>query len=572
MGYFDDASLVMIPSGYKDGKLYNVKPSDGAGDFTFTRGSNLAATRVNEDGLIEKGRENLLLQSNSFDTTWTNSNTTETSGQSGYDGSTDAWKIDKSVASGYITQSISQNSVQTFSVYAKAGTLDWVRLVAVAGTDQDQYFDLSTGTLGATGTNIDAVIDSAGGGWYRCSIALSQSVTSVRIYPADDDNDVSGATGNIYIQDAQLEVGLVATDYIETGATTAQAGILEDMPRLDYSGGALCPSLLLEPQRTNFIEHSEYFDDWSSLYGGTGFAAVLTANDAISPEGVQNAYKIVFNAGSGTTSADSSQLSKAVTFPNNTDGTSSIYLKGESGGEQIVFRGVADGTYTLLTLTTEWQRFNTTENSGTTSDAITFGIRQNVSGLGVINSSATIYAYGAQIEEASYPTSYIPTYGTSVTRGEDDCRKTGISSLIGQTEGTMFCEFDIPSNTEDGDIIAVNNGFSSDGFFVSYRGSNVVQLIVRTSSSNALIFQRTGVYPIGKNKIAVAYKNGDFAISLNGTATQVNTSTITMPSSISDLRLFGGQLYVQTLPIQYAQAALFKTRLSNAELATLTTL
>jgi hypothetical protein len=61
MSLFDDASLVMIPSAYKDGKLYSIKPTDGSGDFTFSRGSNLAATRVNSSGLIEKGRENLSL-------------------------------------------------------------------------------------------------------------------------------------------------------------------------------------------------------------------------------------------------------------------------------------------------------------------------------------------------------------------------------------------------------------------------------------------------------------------------------------------------------------------------------
>ena len=69
MSYFDDASLVMIPSGYKDQKVYSVKPIDGSGDLTFSRASN--ATRVNSSGLVEKVRTNLLLQSNSFDTTWT---------------------------------------------------------------------------------------------------------------------------------------------------------------------------------------------------------------------------------------------------------------------------------------------------------------------------------------------------------------------------------------------------------------------------------------------------------------------------------------------------------------------
>ena len=88
MSLYKDASLVMIPSAYKDGKLYSIRPTDGSGDFTFSRGSNLAATRVDVNGLIEKGRENLLLQSNQFDTTWDKCIISITSGQVGYDGST----------------------------------------------------------------------------------------------------------------------------------------------------------------------------------------------------------------------------------------------------------------------------------------------------------------------------------------------------------------------------------------------------------------------------------------------------------------------------------------------------
>jgi hypothetical protein len=66
--FFSQASLAYIASGGagKDGKAYSIKPTDGTGDFTFSRGSNLAATRVGPTGLIEKGRENLFLQSNTF--------------------------------------------------------------------------------------------------------------------------------------------------------------------------------------------------------------------------------------------------------------------------------------------------------------------------------------------------------------------------------------------------------------------------------------------------------------------------------------------------------------------------
>ena len=63
--FFSNASLAYIASAGagKDGKTYSIKPTDGSGDFTFSRGSNLAATRVGPTGLIEKGRENLLTYS-----------------------------------------------------------------------------------------------------------------------------------------------------------------------------------------------------------------------------------------------------------------------------------------------------------------------------------------------------------------------------------------------------------------------------------------------------------------------------------------------------------------------------
>ena len=71
------------------------------------------------------------------------------------------------------------------------------------------------------------------------------------------------------MQDAQFEIGLAATDVISTGATTGKAGLLEDEPRFDYSGGATCPSLLLEPSQDSVVAQSEYFGDVSVKTSGT---------------------------------------------------------------------------------------------------------------------------------------------------------------------------------------------------------------------------------------------------------------------------------------------------------------
>ena len=90
---YDKASLVLIPSGTKTSKVYSQVPTNGDGDFTFSRST--AATRVNASGNIEKETQNLLSASNDFDnnTYWSFTNVSVVSGQAGYDGTNDAFKI-----------------------------------------------------------------------------------------------------------------------------------------------------------------------------------------------------------------------------------------------------------------------------------------------------------------------------------------------------------------------------------------------------------------------------------------------------------------------------------------------
>ncbi len=288
---YDKASLVMIPTAQKEGKVYSAKPTDGSGDFTFSRGAD-TATRVNEQGYIEKERGNLLLQSNTFsDAPWARNNTSVTSGQSGYDGSLDAWKLQSSGGINRVVQLISNNDIYTFSVYAKSGTTDWMRInILQSGGNANNYYDIANGLKGASPSSpiIDDKIESVGNGWYRISIVSDGSITQIRIQTAvSDGNETSVSGDNIYIQDAQLEKGLVATNYIETTTVPVYSGILDNTPRLDYSNGATCPSLLLEPQRTNLITNSNYFEEW---YVDSNVS--YSVNNAISPEGLINATKV----------------------------------------------------------------------------------------------------------------------------------------------------------------------------------------------------------------------------------------------------------------------------------------
>jgi len=190
-----------------------------------------------------------------------------------------------------------QSGVQTFSAYVKKGTLNWVRIRVNATTTAQAYFDLENGVAGSTESGlIKKEIESIGSGWYRCSITFNSTSSVARIYPATGDNNTTQSSGNILIQDAQLEQGLVATDVITTTTSSVTVGITDDLPRVDYSGGG-CPSLLLEPSRNNLVTQSEYFDAWANKIDVTldfGYPA---------PDGTNSAYKVI-NTGAQAHIAD----------------------------------------------------------------------------------------------------------------------------------------------------------------------------------------------------------------------------------------------------------------------------
>ena len=544
--FYDLASLVMIPSGKKAGKVYSQKPLSTDGQLDFTRAST--ATRIGSDGLIEKTRTNLLLQSNSFDTTWVNTNTTETGGQSGYDGLSNAWELTATAtSSAYIRQIISFSNLKTLSVYAKAGASSHLLMLTEGGGNT--WFDLVNGII-ETDAAVLSNMKSIGNGWYRCSVTWDSSITGVRLYVCDANGTSSVANGgNIYIQNAQLEQGLVATSYIPTTTAAVSVGSVDNMPRLNYTPGSAtsCPSLLLEPQRTNLYPQSEYSGAWLK----TNFTT--TDNYAISPEGVQNAFRAVSTNTEGL-------LYISSTGTTGQDNTLSVYAKSNTATSQK-FRFFANGNTTTssdFTATNEWQRFDFTHNCTN----VTAGIK------GASSELSDILFYGFQQEAGSYATSYIPTFGATVTRVADASSKTGISSLIGQTEGTLFIDFDhrFMNPYPNEYIIDIEGGTNKLFIRKESGGSNLTsRLIVSGSNVWTISINVTE----GNAKIALAYKSGENAVYYNGT--QVNTSSATF--SGSSFGQFHFSLSGGSLPeLKAKKTIIFKTRLSNTQLAELTSI
>ena len=554
------ASLILKPEGYSEGTLESLKPIDRSGDFTFTRGSNLSATRINSAGLIEKGRENLLLQSNQFDTTWLTANTSLTGGQSGYDGSSDAWLLDivSGTNSQRIEQSISQSGVQTYSVYVKKGTLNWVRIRVNATVTAQSYFDLENGVVGTIQAGlISRSIESVGNGWFRCSIVFNSTSSLVRIYPANDDGSVTQSSGSIYIQDAQLEAGMVATNHIETGALTVKAGILENTPRLDYSGGATEPSLLLEPQRTNQCSQSEYIgsSDWAG--SGNTRDIIVTQTSEINPEGAAICWKIQ------GTSTDN-QLANNSSTTSGTTITNSIYVKRVSGTGNVILRDVNNSqTSFSLSVADGWKRIDATG----TATSVTARFYLNL-----VDYTDEILVWGAQQEEGSYPTSYIPTYGSSETRSAEENTTANISSVIGQQEGTFFLDFEY-TGFELGEAynwIALESENGNERVMI-YKNANSTDLLVYLSANSSMVFVK-GIAAIAANtryKIAFRYNTGNQAIYLNGIQKHTSTHSYTRGSDLSRLRFNESD---NPASCRVHQCIVFESGLTDSKLATLTTL
>ena len=434
---YDQASIVLFPSGYKDNLLYSHKPTDGSGDFSYTRGTD-TGTVIGEDGYIKKERVNLLTQSNTFSSSdWSNERLVSPiqTGFTGYDGSSDAWKLIPTTDNNThrISQLDSQTGVKTFSVYLKQAGYSKVRILAFQGNNNIWEFDLDAGvTIGNPSYAIEYKATNVGNDWWRLQLTTQEAHTAYYVFVLDDLGNTTFAgdgVKGILIQDVQLEQGLVATDYIETTTAPVYAGITDNIPRLDYSTGTAC--LLLEPQRTNYIASSEYISNWQLIGSVTA-----TANYGISPEGVKNSTRLVFT---GT----SQEARKAATSV--TGCVASIYVKGTSG-ETIKFGST--GSEELFTLNGSWQRIDKYNSSSPTNITI-----NTYSGA----TAREIEVWGAQVEQGSYPTSYIPTYSSSQTRAADLASHTG--TILSDDDFTLFIHTKAPAVTSGSDKFFVGVGY-----------------------------------------------------------------------------------------------------------------
>lgn len=319
-------------------------------------------------------------------------------------------------------------------------------------------------------------------------------------------------------------------DRASEGTRVRKDGLIEevanDVPRL-YWYNSNCPSLLLEPQRTNYATNNTSMDTYSNSVFGNNPNPTQTADYTIAPDGTLTATRLQ----TSKTGTNYSLISFPTTSDDGSGGgyyTASVYVKSNTGSSQsIAFYG-ANSAPNTRTATTEWSRIQFTgQRLGNTKYAY----------LGTINGTdddIDISVWGAQIELVdSYPSSLIYTGASAVTRLKDECLNGGDSDLFNITEGTFFVDV-TPYESATLHRIGLSDGSLSNKVSFFFQINNTQVRFIITSNGVAQIDNYQTLGRNTRSKLLMTFKENECKIYINGTLVHTDTSFV-VPSDLDRL-------------------------------------
>ena len=472
--------------------------------ITFSRPTTAAYYDADTTALAE---QNLLLQSQALATTPWALYAASISGTlvTAPDGTTTAQKIIESSATGthgeYQSITLVSGNTYTWSVYAKAGERTWLEMYAQSSAQNPTYFDLTNGVVGNTTAGNTNTITAVGNGWYRCSITrVAGSTAGFMNNVVAQSNGVENYTGDgtsgIYLWGAQLEQRSAVTAYNATTTTaiTNYIPVLLTAPtnqaRFDHDPVARTSlGLLIEQQSTNLLT-------WSADYTNaawTKYQGAITGNAAIAPDGNQNAQLFVptastsqhfFGQSLGTSTQTFSIYVKSI---NSVYQNLTIWLASDNKGcyfnlsAQTVASVGNGGTGTITAVGNGWYRCAFTNFTPSTTQSLwvtptnstQVGLPYNSTGDGF---SGMLF-WGAQLEATAFPTSYIPTVASQVTRSADNASMTGtnLTSWYQQgSAGTFYLAGDYVQQTGNvGAMFGISDGTQNNRFNMTLFGSGI---------------------------------------------------------------------------------------------------
>lgn len=578
--------------GVKSGNLLGYNLNGGnyvPRELTFTRATT--GTRTNGALLVEDTPPNLFQYSEQFNNAlWGKSSTTivtpnTTTAPNG------TMTADSFILNGAGSCFVFQTPVVSFnffttSVYVKYVNRQFIQIVYGSGLTEYANFDILNGFV-TGGSYTGASISNEGNGWFRISLTSTGVVASVDTYIWAIDSGTAlraaacNGIGSYSIWGAQIVNGSSVKPYF--GTTTRL-----NFPRIDYSTGTA--ALLMEPQRTNLQLNSENFSVMGQL------SVTTTVNQIEAPSGLITADLITELA---TTATHGVFNNAACSVVSGTVYTLSCYFKKGPGATapdivQISSPQGFSGFYANFNITTGvvtqsfgvtstaitsvgngWWRCSFTATASSTAGfsglAISLTNNNPTSGISpsyLGQTTSNIYVWGAQVEAGTYATSYIPTTSASVTRNADASTTSGMNTFIGQTEGTIILDINtIAENSDWVTIGPISGSAYTNGIGLGYY-SNSVRF---TLSSPSGTLTSTTASISGRNKIAIAYKSGDSSIYINGVSVFSSAGAFSFGVLLDSITVASSSFQVGSIANnKLYSCTLYKTRLSNAELITLT--
>ncbi len=322
-----------------------------------------------------------------------------------------------------------------------------------------------------------------------------------------DGNLLAAKETNGRFKNAEFTVtrGTDATYVGRDGLIANEAG--DNTPRIDFTDNT-DGHLLLEPQSTNLVTYSEDFSEWT-----LGNNSTLTyESDVVAPDGSLGVYRL-------QNPATFSTFIQSPSFSNSNPLTVSLYVKSTgSGNDNFNFYTGATNVSDLKTATSEWQRFDYTADG---------------SSMYIVNDGDTfitdIYIWGAQAEALSYPTSYIPTNGSTVTRDAETCTGAGEAADFNSEEGVLYAEIAALADSQTYRTISLNDGTNNECVRLRFNtSSNTINGLVRDGATarGQISYQVSDIKQF--HKAAFKYKSGDCQLWIDGVQRATSTDTFTL--------------------------------------------
>ena len=382
------------------------------------------------------------------------------------------------------------------------------------------------------------------------------------------------------------------------GDRVKSTGILEGIaintPRLDYplSGGAAtsCPTLLLEPQRTNNITFSTKMES-------SPFAALtnttLTGQQGTSPDGNNtstNAATLVTQSGSSIMN----KLMVGVSSGNNY--SASIFVKkgdlsyfhfranisygGTQTTETAIFdldnieidnigSGLVDAK--IEEYPNNWIRCTIIFTSAPAGSYRYIMFFSDVNTVGTGSGAAgTGYIWGMQHEDGFYSSSPIDTFTSAVTRNADFCNRDSLSSILNVSTGTIYVEAELFTPENDfGRLISLSDGTTANRLLLIPKTGDLLRVFIENNGATQ-VDQDVSISYGTKQKIAVSYSASQVRIYVNGTLAATD-STVNVFTALDRVN-FADYDNNPTAEARIYNATYFDTELSTTEMADLTTL